>query len=362
MKVRMIYHTPDYHKLVEAVARVCYQSYDKVSPTSHNMVKSILKKGHLSIASVGNMVFEVDLTTVSDDEIDALVGDLLAFKQANNYIRWTTPHHCGSDNDRIIISMNMLTLQDIANGPKNGLSYVGELFNEIMKEVAKVPYLLWFFDDSVDLEPSDNRYISVPSLGGPVVLTEDYLELEHLGLTPHELNVHATVTVDFITDRASGLQMWRHSDMTGGCELSQRYCDRSNAMSRRMEKIDTLPEALTKYAEKEGLTTDEAVSHYRAVVQTIDNHHKATLSLYSDLIPTLRELGVSTKRAKEIARSILNNSMTTRIIQCRPLKQWMHLFKLRDTAHAQMEVRADIQAIKAAFKENGIPVDDLLQI
>lgn len=355
MKVEMIYHTPELHKLVEAIARVCYQSYGKLAPDSHKMIKGIMNKGHVSVASSGNMVFNVSLENADLQEILFLLESLISFKEVNNFIRWSTPANKGAKEGRVLISMNMLTLLDIVKAKESGnMVFPEQVIDGILEEVKKVPYLHWFLDDTVEVTPSESPYIGDPSLGNPVILTEDYTALKELGLTDYELDIHATVTVDLITDRATGLQMWRHADMVGGCELSQRYVDRSTAVIREMEDIDLYPDKLKSYAEKEDLTIEEAKEHYDAVVQSIRNHYKSTLDLYTDLIETLKELGVNSKRAKEISRSLLPNAITTRIIQCRPLRQWKHFISLRETVHAQSEIRKDTEALKRAFDAAGI--------
>lgn len=352
MNVKMIYHTPELHKLVEAIARVCYQSYGKLSPTSHNMIKGIMTQGHLSVASSGNIVFQIgnfDGLPELYDTLDAL----LTYKQINNFIRWTTPTHKSAKGGKVTISMNLLTLMDIV-GDIGDYLVSSTLLDSILNEVEKVPYLHWFFDPTVEVPPSDSPYIADPSLDAPVILSEDYTALKSLGLTAYELDIHATITVDMITDRATGLQMWRHGDMTGGCELSQRYCDRSSAVLRDMVDISLYPDKLAAYAESEGLTMDEAREHYTAVVDSIRGQLERTVDFYTDVNETLKELGVSAKRSKEIARSVLPNAMSTRIIQCRPLRQWKHFISLRDTVHAQPEIYADTQTLKKAFEEVGI--------
>jgi thymidylate synthase (FAD) len=166
----------------------------------------------------------------------------------------------------------------------------------------------------------------------PEILTQDYIALKDK-LTPYELDIHATVTVDWVTDRATGLQAWRHADMTGGCELSQRYVDRSSAGLRIPEfEFEEDPELKDIYA---------------AMLQSeVDD--------YIWLRDKLVDGGIRQGRAKEIARMLLPNATLTRIIQCRPLRQWKHFFELRDSAHAQKEIMQDTQAIKKVFAEAGI--------
>lgn len=352
MQIKMIYHTPAYHKLVEAIARVCYQSYGKLSPTSHTMIKGIMSKGHLSVASSGNIVFQVGMFEDVTELYDALDA-MLTFKQINNFIRWTTPQHKASKSGRMMLSMNLLTLLDIVNGIDEFVVN-RTLFDGIVDAIKEVPYLHWFLDNSVEIPPSDSPYIANPTMDTPVILTEDYNTLKALGLTDYELDIHATITVDLMTDRATGLQMWRHGDMAGGCELSQRYCDRSSAPLRLMVGIKEYPDALASYADAEGITMEEAREHYDAVVDSITGQLERTVDFYTDVNETLKELGVSGKRAKEIARSVLPNAVATRIIQCRPLRQWKHFISLRDTVHAQPEIYADTQALKKALDEVGV--------
>jgi len=357
MSVKMIYHTPDYHKLVESIARVCYQSYGKVDENSHKLVRGIMNKGHLSVASSGNMVFEIrgeGINTNSGNHHEFILTliELMEYKEINNFIRWTTPSNENSRQDVVTVSMNILTFLDIYNHiHEHGFD---KLFKQIVEEVSKVPYLKWFFDSSVEVPPSESPYFASPSLGDPVVLTQDYTALKALGLTDYELDIHATVTVDYVTDRATGLQAWRHGDMTGGCELSQRYCDRSNAVVRELLHVGEYPDQLYSYAEMEEISIEEARLHFDAVVQSINNVYKSNVDFYADVNETLKVLGLSSNRAREVARTVLGNFMTTRIIQCRPLRQWKHFFTLRDTSHAQKEIREDARAMKKAFKQVGV--------
>ena len=158
------------------------------------------------------------------------------------------------------------------------------------------------------------------------MLSEDYTALKEY-LNEYELLNHATVTVDVLTDRATGLQMWRHGDMTGGTELSQRYVDRSSALLR-------LPEGLSQEDEMYMLSLYQDV-----------------MGMYEDLKFIHREKGK--KRSTEVARAILPNYVTTRIIQCRPLRQWNHFFNLRRTAHAQLEIQKDAEHLYQLFQKIG---------
>jgi len=337
MQVKMIYHTPNYHKLVEALARNCYQSYERCTETSHNMLKGIMAKGHLSVASVGNIVFKLQADNYA--ELVSLYGDLIAFKEITPFIRWTFPNK-QNQVDRIVVSMNVLTLMDINN---NYVSFHDDndhpsaLLPQIIEQIKAVPYLHWFLDHTVDVPSAPNEYLVTPDWSNPIVLTQDYTALKELGFTDYELDTHATVTVDLVTDRATGLQMWRHVAYQGGTELSQRYVDRSNASFRvpvGLEQLNT--------------ETEDWVEWFKDLM----NSH---LSNYNIVKEELENAGIGKMRAKEMARNLLPN-IQTRIIQCRPLKYWKHYINLRNTPHAQAEIREDTKALISSFQNAGIEI------
>lgn len=333
MDIKLLHHTPDYSKLVEMVARVCYQSYGKVNEESQKMIKSIMKKGHLSIASVGNIVWGINF---DDKEQESFYyQDLVTMKQINNFVRWTTKDIKKNPHSKydLIISMNVLALLDIVkNIGEYEMSLIEDnLFNDLLESLQTADDVRWFMDNDVKLPQKENPYHVQPTLNNPVVLTEDYNALKD-ELTEYELDIHATTTVDYITDRASGLQLWRHGDQTGGCELSQRYVSRSNANYRI--PVDMVEE-------------DELDLHNHVMKQNIQQYEQA-FEFY-------KSKGIRTGRAKELARNYLPN-IETRIIQCRPIRQWKHLIALRDSPHAQKEVAEDVRAIRSEFNKLGIDI------
>lgn len=334
-RVDLLYYTEQYPKLVEMVARQCYQSFDKVSETSHSFIRSIMSKGHLSVASVGNMVFGVNAV---DEQVYL---DLLKMKEVNNFIRWTVTPADATHIYRIIISMNMLTFLDIKNSIDAGNKI--PFFEELLELTNETPILAWFYNRNVEIEPSLNEYIQkpTPELEVPVMMTEDYMALKNAGLSEHELLIHATVTINYMTDRATGLQFWRHGDMTGGTELSQRYVNRGSAQFREMIGFESETEV------------DDNLKEIRLKLKSLYNECNQN---YNDLLVEMADLGVHAARAKEVARSILPNAMVTQIIQCRPLRQWEHFFHLRDSSHAQKEAQADARSLKRLFEEHGIVI------
>ena len=330
MNVKLIYSTPNYHKLVESVMRICYQSYDKENENSHKSIRAIMAKGHLSITSVGNMVFEIE-----PNNYTSFLEDLLHMQEINSFIRWTTPFNSKNDSDRFIVSMNMLTFLDLYKDIDMNDDH-NETFYYMLEEVNKVPELRWFYDKTIELPGSVNIYSDkgCPKLYEPIVLNEDYTKLKELGFNDYELGIHATITMNFVTDRAISLQLWRHGASTGGCELSQRYVTRDDA----------------EYRELFG-TEDERLKDI--LKMTNSNNSQSYEIIYDHCI----NIGIRQGRAKEIARSILSNAIITQLIQCRTYKNWMHLFKLRDDKHAQIEAQQDVRSIKQALREIGVKVD-----
>ncbi len=329
----LLYYTEDYPKLVEMVARQCYQSFGKVSDTSHSFIRSIMSKGHLSVASVGNIVFGI---SVFDEE--AMLG-LLKMKEINNFIRWTIPPAHHDSQYKVILSMNMLSFLDVKNAVDAG-SLI-PLFDALKELVDEAPDLSWFYDRDTVVPSKQNCYtlLPEPNFYAPVLLSEDYTLLKKRGLSEEELSVHATITINYMTDRSTGLQLWRHGDMTGGTELSQRYVNRGNAQFRELigfESTMAIGEPLAPVSRKVASLFAQANEQY------------------NQLLEELADLGVHQARAKEVARSILPNAIATHIIQCRPLKQWQHLFNLRDSSHAQNEAAADVRSIKQLFTQNQI--------
>jgi len=320
MRAELIYSTPNYHKLVETIARVCYQSYDKETPVSHKSIRAIMAKGHLSIASVGNIVFKI--TDANESFKDAL----LEFHQSNMFIKWTK-----TDND-YLVSMNMLTLLDLWKSLNNlEFSISGAYHLDVLMQLTdQVPCLKWFYDKTVELPESVNEYSfkGCPKLYEPIVLDEDYTKLRALGLNNYELGIHATITMNFITDRSASLQFWRH--WSGGCELSQRYVKRDDSRYRPMIDIE------------------EEIQHLLDII------NERNLEDYIEIYELCKAKGMRDGRAKEVARSILANGIFTQLIQCRPYRNWIHLFKLRDDKHAQSEIQEDVIHIKRVLNQIGV--------
>lgn len=326
MKVELLHYTPHLHKLVEISARECYQSFSKLSPTSHKMLKGIMGKGHLSVASINSIVFGITLD--HEDEALFTLDCLSVFKQINNFVRWTDTLHSDNVHSRFdyVVSMNILSLLDIHNNI-NDFNIITDLYDSILKEVSNVPEIYWFIDEETIIEPIDNPYKLTAQLGHPTILSEDYTALKDM-LTEYELNIHAQIFLNFVYDRATSLQMHRHCDQLSTLELSQRYVDLTNALYR--------------------IPTDLEGNQYNLYNSYMHSEIKA----YGELKEALKDKGKL--RSQEIARNLLPNVLTN-VIQARPLRQWKHLIKLRNSTHAQREVREDIQALIAKFEELEIP-------
>jgi thymidylate synthase ThyX len=354
MKVSLIYSTPNYHKLVERAARRCYDSFHKCNLDSHRFIRGIMKKGHLSVAGHGNIVLAVN--TLDKNGYFDILDSLVTFKEINNYIRWSRDDNSNWD---IVISMNILTYLDVFTGlHENPHSFdhfnrakEGDLFKAITEAILDVPDLRWFVDHEYELEGSVNPYLTdATDLLLPTVLSSDYASLKNKGLTDYELDIHSTVTVEIVSDRAMSLQDARHSDMMGRSEISQRYVTMSNFQyrtpmginSNEVFDVELDVDADGKSTATRAMTYDDMMNTIKAFYNSIFNHYK------NKKIPELR--------AKEMARSVLPNATYTTYIDTRPLRQWKHFFKLRDDVHAQNEKQQDAKALLKAFRDVGIPV------
>lgn len=331
MELELIYITKDYDKLIELVARNCYQSFDKMSDKSSDMIANIMKKGHLSIASVGNIVFVgVDVKEM-----------LLKAKEINNYIRWRN-----IDNHMFTISMNILTLMDLYKNKEFRNKYK-KLFR--FKEIE--PWLRICETEKVSFPQKENEYykkFKEQIEEQVIVLDNDYNELKtiftKLGfptLTKEidsHLETHSTMTVLFKTMRSIVPQTWRHTDMTGGTELSQRYVNLIEApfiSPEPLRKEDLTSDTLAKFNGNEQQTQE----YLYYLNEDILDFYEESQMIYKNLYDHLQMLGVKKGRANEIARNILPSNIQTTVIQSRPKRQWEHFFKLRSTPHAQSEIR-----------------------
>lgn len=367
MKVGLIHNTEDYHKLVEMTARECYQSYHKLGEDSHSFIKGIMAAGHISIASTGNIVYGIAGFN-GLEEYAHTMSDLMTMKEINNYIRWTQPDPKNNPDSKIgvIVSMNLLTFLDINNKIED-YDISTSLWESFKRLFIRVPEMKWFLNDKTKVKPKENPYTAKgePELYNPVILTEDYTALKEKGLTDYELDVHATITMNLKVDRSTGLQIWRHADMTGGTELSQRYVERGKAGYRKLLEFEDAfdEDKLEKYVDSlsEGLGDIGNVPSAKVLVENvIDDFYNDLndgIDAYNHYKELFSEMGMRKSRAKEVARALLPNAMTTKIINCRPLRQWKHFINLRDTPHAQKEIHADTQSIKKAFEEVGIPYE-----
>lgn len=346
MNVELLYSTPQYHKLVEYAARRCYDSFGRCGLESHEFIRGIMKKGHLSIAGHGNIVLAIN--DIDRDDYHDILDSLATFKEINNYIRWSRDDRSKWD---FVISMNILTYLDLFNGlhsNNHDFSHFsrakdGRLFKEITAAILNVPYLRWFADEDYVIEGSENPYLTNKTdLLKPTVMSSDYTALKEKGLTDYELDMHSTITVEIVSDRAMSLQDARHTDMMGRSEISQRYVTMSNF----------------KYRIPIGLEDDTII--YTEAGGLIEVRYADIIATIAQSYDKIREWaegqGYSKLRAKEIARSVLPNATYSTYIDTRPLRQWKHFFHLRDDKHAQNEKQQDAQALLTAFRGAGIPV------
>ncbi|MFF2017204.1 FAD-dependent thymidylate synthase [Paenibacillus sp. NPDC058177] len=333
METRLVYSTPDYHKLVEYIALRCYDDFEKSKVEIHKLMRDIMKKEHMNIINHGNIVFTI--SSVYGVNYHDILDSLVSLKEYNNNIRWSRDPQSNWD---FVISLNILSFIDLSLSCNEN-----KLLQHLMNKLFIVPSLRWFVENTYQIEGSDNPYLQNDTDHlQPTVLSSDYIALKELGLTDYELEMHTTVTVEIVSDRAMLLQDACHSDMLGRSEISQRNVSMSDF----------------KYYVPTGLSnTDVIYSEADGLIQVTygDIMHTIALS-YDKVMAFCESRGDSKLRAKELASSILPNAIYSRYIETRPLKQWKHLFKLRDDVHTLNEKQKNAQALLTAFRRVGVPV------
>ena len=119
-----------------------------------------------------------------------------------------------------------------------------------------------------------------------------------------------------------------------------------NEISRRYTEIDMqmyVPPTIRKQAESDRQASVEWNSDTEGdLKQIIDNHNKASLEVYYDLL----EKGV----AREQARGVLPQNMMVTFWGTVDLNNLLHFLELRDHEHAQWEIREYAKAIKKLIK------------
>ncbi len=120
---------------------------------------------------------------------------------------------------------------------------------------------------------------------------------------------HASATFEIVgISRACSHQLVRHR-LASYSQESQRYVDMSNPQWVMPPSVAASSEAVAIWEE----CLERVVEAYRK----------------------LRALGV----AKEDARFLLPNATATRLVMTANLREWLHIFRLRISPHAQWEIR-----------------------
>ena len=119
-----------------------------------------------------------------------------------------------------------------------------------------------------------------------------------------------------------------------------------NEISRRYTEIDMefyTPDVLRRQAEsnRQASIADDSFED-EALRKTIEQHNQASLKLYEDLLAS----GV----CREQARGVLPQNMMVTFWGTVDLSNLLHFLELRDSEHAQYEIREYASAIKQLIK------------
>lgn len=288
-------------KKIEAVARVCYKSEDKICEGSAvKMVKALVKSKHYAMLEHGSIIVEMDIEgyTHTVDLINMLREEYGALIK----LRATDDMYSG----RYIVSGNMRAWVEFCEHCI--------LYNQ--------PLGLGLFNYLT----SDEYYPIFEGVWNELTVTEtgSYRVMEADELSAEEKYIHEDVTLKFTCDRGVSHEIVRHREASFAQE-STRYCNYGK--SGEVAFIKPCFFDGTQYK-----VWEESVKHSEVAYHT------------------LIQLGAKPQEA----RDVLDTSVKTEVVMTANLKEWKHFFNLRalgttGAPHPQM-LEIAVPAYKAMRK------------
>ena len=161
---------------------------------------------------------------------------------------------------------------------------------------------------------------------------ENIMEQQHGSVLEH---ANYTFLLEGIS-RSCTHELVRHRAGMAYSQLSQRYVDESEASF-------VIPPAMIGYEGLEMLFisgVQETLSNYREMITQLE-------TLYTPLISNKHE---RRKKIREAARSLLPNSIETKIVATGNIRAWRHILELRSSEGADQEIRRLAIATITMFK------------
>lgn len=318
----------DMLRVIEYAGRVCYQSFPK--DEKDTILPMIMEKGHTSILEHGNIVFLTNMKYFN------YISYMAKHSTVYPYIKSTV------DNDRVVISGNARAWYTLFD---EVIDYDSD--EEISIEIAIIlellannyPVLYGGFLDKIS-----KRYKKIGS-NGEIVLLKNYD-----ALSIEEAMMHIRITIGVLTDRGITHEIVRHRKMSFSQE-STRYCNYSkDRFGKQITFIEPsfwtpvkfeVPENITDFQKRSILDNEEKINSFREAMY--DNWIVA-MRHSEDSYLNMIEKGATPQEA----RTVLPNSLASRIVITGSFEDWDDFRKLRtgSNAHPQMrEIASEISKI-----------------
>lgn len=169
--------------------------------------------------------------------------------------------------------------------------------------------------------------------------TRDYVRRNIIGKEHGSVLEHASATF-YITGVSRSLthELIRHRAGTAYSELSQRYVDMAEVqfvVPPAYREAGILPDEWQTYPPFE-----EAREGYKTAMEMIPD-------------------GVSRKRAREAARSVIPSAAETKIVMTANYRAWRHIIRMRGSEHADAEIRElALEILRQLYEEAPSVFDD----
>lgn len=172
--------------------------------------------------------------------------------------------------------------------------------------------------------------------------------IKHKHWSPFE---HGSITFSIKTSKAIGIQLIRHRSFTFQ-EFSQRYSKvteiepielRKQAENNRQSSTEVFNPVFKDWELDLSGGRHDGESYDWEASNVIDEFMNNAVTIYN----TLLEHGV----ARECARMILPMATSTHIYMTGTLRSWIHFIEIRNSEHAQKEIKDIAQSIQEIIKE-----------
>lgn len=293
-------------KKIEVAGRTCYKSDSNINDTSYiKFISNIVKSGHCSVLEHERVCIKYDLRK----------GDPFATISQKDHMKFFNISQ-GKEEGIMYVSANIRGWLDATSAPDiyydNGTyAILKELYPFVFTRELKNTYL-----------------VEGATLDYPVCA--EYVKESDI---PEEIReLHDSKTFKIICNRSTSHQIVRHRSLSFS-QQSQRYCNFSN--DKFGHSIDfIMPEF--KCNKKNLAADDEAIEN---IFKSAFEHAELE---YFDLIDD----GLK----PEDAREVLPNAAATIIVVTGTTNDWRKFIELRDSTHAQTEIRGLAQAIRTKLK------------